>query len=91
VNSVAAFTNTLGTNLPADYAVITINDSGAFFSNKYTVGPNKLVGGTAAADQFIIAHELAHVLSAPGFQEDAGRTLAGMANDKLVQQHCPPK
>jgi hypothetical protein len=30
-------------------------------------------------------------LGAPGFQNDGGNASAGKANDKLVQQHCPPR
>jgi hypothetical protein len=45
-----------------------------------------LTGQSANGAQRI--HELGHVMTITGFQEDAGIPKAGKANDKLVDQNC---
>jgi len=90
---IAAFTGTGQTNIPADYAAVVINDQGAFFRRRapgggvFEVG-GKYVGGTTVAQAFILLHELAHGVGAPGVKPDYGNMEAGRRNDKLVLKHC---
>jgi RHS repeat-associated protein len=87
-NSIAAFSGTAGTNVPAGYAAIVVNDTGAFFNNNFTVDAGTLTGGTPEAEAFILLHELGHSLKAKGFQDDFNNSTAGAANDKLIQDNC---
>ena len=102
VNSVAtaAFVGNINPNgapvpgLPGDSS-ITINQNGAFFNAgfgnlTFSVGSGrtKYAGGTLQAQAFILLHELAHEVGAPGFLPDAGSSKNEEHNNKLVQQHC---
>ncbi|MSV28820.1 MAG: hypothetical protein EXQ52_08745 [Bryobacterales bacterium] len=69
-------------------ASFTVNDNGAFFSNKFRVGAREYVGGGLGAQAAIPIHELAHIVGAKGFQSDFGKKDAGIANDKLVDKSC---
>ncbi len=75
--------------LPSN-ATITVNSNGAFFNSDFTVtgGGAQYTGGTLAAQVFILLHELAHEVGAPGFQPDNGDQAAETSNNNLVQQHC---
>ena len=53
-----------------------------------SVGTRDYPGGTLKAQATILIHELAHILSATGFQNDAGIPKAGKANNKLVDKNC---
>lgn len=86
--SIAAFTGTAGTNIPAGTAAIVINGTSAFYSSKYTVDQGKITGGTPEADAFIILHELGHALDAKGFLPDNNNPSAVAANDQLIAQNC---
>jgi RHS repeat-associated protein len=87
-SNIAAFTNSAGSTLPPGTAAITVNDTGAFFSNRFTVDQGNLIGGTARAQVFILLHELGHALGAQGFRPDLNDRKAGKANDKLVDTNC---
>jgi RHS repeat-associated protein len=73
-------------------AGIFINNEGAFFSGtasngaSMTVGPGNLPGGTAAAQAFVLLHELGHATDV--LRPDAGVPKAGKQNDKDIQSHC---
>ena len=78
-------------------AAIAVNDTGAFFNAKlgdkpFTVGRRAYTGGTLKAQAAILIHEFAHQMyaggGASGFQDDAGDTKKGRANDKLVDENC---
>jgi RHS repeat-associated protein len=86
--SIAAFTNTGGTNLAPGTAAIVVNNNGAFFNSGDTVDQGQLRGDTPEADVFILLHELGHALSAENFQNDLNSSAAGAKNDSLIQQHC---
>lgn len=79
--------------VPNNFA-ITVNDIGAFFNagdndgHSYFVGKREYSGNTLRAQATILIHELAHVLSASGFQADAGIPKAGKATDGLVDKNC---
>jgi len=84
------------TGVPLNFA-FTVNDQGAFFNAKtgdktLTVGRRAYNGGTLKAQAAILIHEFAHQMyaggGAAGFQDDAGDTKKGRANDKLVDQYC---
>jgi hypothetical protein len=81
------------TGVPSD-STFTVNDNGGFFNardtngNQWLVGVRKYVGGSLKAQATILIHELGHVMTITGFQEDAGIPKAGKANDKLVDQNC---
>ena len=85
---IAAFNSSAATTLPPGTAPITVNGTGAFFSNRFTVDQGNLTGGSARAQVFILLHELAHALSAEGFQPDLNKAEAGKANDKLIDTNC---
>jgi RHS repeat-associated protein len=81
--------------------VITINTAGAFFQASVGVGladrsaaqMNSLVGGTVAAQNFILLHELAHFFGASGFVLDANANgqpivAAQKKNNDLLWKHC---
>ncbi|NWG14298.1 MAG: hypothetical protein HXY20_12260 [Acidobacteria bacterium] len=84
---IAAFTNNdpFRTDLPPGYA-IAVNDTGAFFSDNYVVAGHS--GGSSQAQVFILLHEFAHLLEAPGFKPDFESKKAGSANDRLATKHC---
>jgi RHS repeat-associated protein len=87
-NTIAAFSGTSNTNVPAGYAAIVVNDTGAFFNSSYSVDAGTLTGGSAEAQAFILLHELGHDLNAKGFQPDLNNPTAGAANDALIQKNC---
>jgi len=86
--TIAAFTGSAGTTMPAGTAAMVVNDSGAFFSSNFTVDQGQLTGGTARAQVFILLHELGHALGAIGFQPDFGSPSAGKSNDSLINKNC---
>jgi RHS repeat-associated protein len=67
---------------------IVINDSGAFFNGAVTTDRGKLQGNTAAAQIFILIHELAHSMGVPGFLDDSGSQQAVNNNDIQIEQQC---
>jgi hypothetical protein len=83
----------------ADFGLhIAVNSSGAFFNSRAGVGfadkyeskMNSLVGGTTAAQNFILLHEVAHYMQVPGFIANDGtdgpnRDRQKINNDKLWQ------
>jgi RHS repeat-associated protein len=87
-STIAAFTGTGGTDIPAGTAAIVVNNNGAFFDSDFAVDHGRYKGGTKQADVFILLHELGHALSASGFQADYNNPKAGQANDKLIDQNC---
>jgi RHS repeat-associated protein len=84
----AVFGNT-GTNLGLN-AGITVNANGAYFSSSVTVGVGVtgITGGTAAAQVFILLHELAHATGAAGFLDNDSDPTRQAANNALVLQNC---
>jgi hypothetical protein len=87
--SIAAFTNSSGTDIPASAEIaILVNNNSAFFNSSYTVDGGKYVGGTAQAQIFILLHELRHALGSTGFQSDLGNPKAGQSNDNLINTNC---
>lgn len=78
--------------LPLD-ASITVNSNGAFFNSAYSVSSQGYTGGTLQAQAFILLHELAHEVGAPGFKSnDAGPTREAVvnqaSNNALVDKNC---
>ncbi len=69
-------------------AAFTVNSNGAFFNGLFTVGARAYKGNTLMAQAAILIHELAHIISASGFQSDFGNAKAGSANDNLVNKNC---
>lgn len=45
-------------------------------------------GGTQAAGDFILIHELAHALGVPGFSSNDADPATQAANNSMVMQHC---
>ncbi len=45
-------------------------------------------GGTSKAQVFVILHELAHAVSAKGFEDDFRNSDAGKRNDDRINDHC---
>jgi hypothetical protein len=93
---VSAFTgnNTQQTNIPIGFA-ITINDTGGFFNSatlsagkSQDLSPGGYVGGSNQAQVYVLLHELAHFLNAPGFLSDFGNPVAGATNDRTVNDNC---
>jgi hypothetical protein len=87
-STISVFTGSGGTNLPLGTASIVVNDSGAFFSNQFTVDGGQLTGGTMRAQAFVLLHELAHALGAKGFKSDLDNPSNGKDNDKLIDDNC---
>jgi hypothetical protein len=91
-NNVAAFAgqaNADGSSVGVPVtSAITVNANGAFFSSGFVEGAKGYIGGTIQAQATILIHELAHVLGAAGFQNDAGNSTAGHQNDALVDKNC---
>jgi RHS repeat-associated protein len=90
--NVAAFTGTAGTDLPAGYAALVVNDNGGFFKSN-DLGVSITVagygGGSPQAQALIMLHELAHILNASGFkQNDFGNDNAITANNDMVKSRC---
>ena len=81
-------------NVPVGYAGIVVNDQGAFFNKRAPGGGAFRVGGryagsTAAAQAFILLHEMGHgLLSKEEFRPDYGNPGAGRRNDRLVLENC---
>jgi hypothetical protein len=75
-------------------AVMTVNDIGAFFNQTDSqgiplpVGQPNYPGGSPQAQATILVHEIAHQITASGFQPDFGNKRAGKANDHLVNANC---
>ena len=70
---------------------ITVNTIGAFFNSSYNGLPlstdnGRIGGGTAAAQGFILLHELGHVTGV--LQPDLNNTVAGRQNNNLLQKNC---
>jgi len=87
-SGIAAFTSTGGTDIAPGTAALVVNNTSAFFNDNFKVDNNKLVGGSAQAQIFILLHELGHALGSSGFQDDYGNKAAGKANDKLIDAKC---
>lgn len=92
-NAVASNT---GTNLP-DGVLITVATNGAFFNAGANPGfglPGWVAAGSNAVQAEILLHELAHDLSAAGFQADGPlqngnpNVAAQTANNGLVMEKC---
>ena len=86
VNTTAAATGPVEGVPPG--AAFTVNSNGAFFNATFQTGHRNYRGGTLRAQATILIHELAHTVGAAGFQSDLNNTMAGRANDKLVDQNC---
>jgi RHS repeat-associated protein len=72
-------------------AALTVNALGAFFQNSYkgfalTTDRGKIKGGTTAAQEFIMLHELAHGTQV--LQHDKGDQSKVDANDKTLEKEC---
>jgi RHS repeat-associated protein len=87
-NAVTGAPNALG-------LAIIINDNGAFFNSAVTTDNTKLAGGTQQAQIFLLLHEYAHLLGAPGFQDDANPNATNATNaannatnNTTIEQKC---
>ena len=70
---------------------ITVNTIGAFFDSSYNGLPlstdnGRIAGGTAAAQGFILLHELGHNTNV--LEPDLNDPAAGIRNDNLLQKNC---
>jgi hypothetical protein len=68
-----------------------VNGLGAFFSDHYgsfplTTDRGRIKGGTLAAEEFIILHEVAHGTDV--LQHDRGNQTTIDANDKQLEKEC---
>lgn len=86
--TIAAFTGTAGTNVPAGYAAMVINVEGAFFRSGFTVAGGEIQGGTDLARVFVLLHELGHGLEIKDFEPDFRDPEAGARNDARVLENC---
>lgn len=83
------------TNAPVGYGMV-VNAVGPFFAGNFTnsqgqtsaLSAGGYAGNTGSVRAFILLHELAHLLSARGFQPDLGKPKVGQQNDKLVHDNC---
>jgi len=70
---------------------ISVNRIGAYFSSSYNGLPlstnnGRISGGTAAAQGFILLHELGHVTNV--LENDLNNKRAGERNNNLLQKEC---
>ena len=70
---------------------ITVNSIGGFFSSSYNGLPlstnnGRITGGTAAAQGFILLHELGHNTNV--LEDDLNDRKAGERNNILIQKEC---
>ena len=75
----------------AEGAALTVNGLGAFFNNSYqgfalTTDRGKIKGGTIAAQEFIMLHEVAHGTNV--IQPDKDDQNKVDANDKALEKEC---
>jgi hypothetical protein len=78
--------------------LLTVNDDGGFFKptdyfgGPLNEGPRSYQGGTQRARDLILIHEMAHGITAKGFQHDYENGAAKMGiikeNNKLVDKNC---
>ncbi len=72
-------------------AALTVNGLGAFFHDSYqgfplTTNQGKIKGGTVAAQDFIMLHEVAHGTAV--LQDDKDNQKLVNANDKTLEKEC---
>jgi hypothetical protein len=89
-SNVAAFTgNVASTGLP-EGVLMVFNDDSAYYNSKFNTAG--IEGGSAEARVAITLHELGHLLSAAGFQNDATNGKPDQrkvdSNDALVKKNC---
>jgi len=90
-STLAAFTgNVNGIGLPVGIIMTFNNDSAFYIDNGRKIGGFR--GGTAEARTLVVLHEFGHLLSAPGFEDDADNNVSNAAkvesNNDRVKAHC---
>ena len=94
----ASRVNAIASNRVAGYLVL-FERTGYFFgqpsgntqigpSDRFTPWISRIRGGTEQAQEFIILHELGHLLQTRGFQNDINSGRAQANNNDLVWQNC---
>jgi len=89
--------NAINSNIVVGYNIL-INTNGAFFGagegavatgDRYNDFLKNIRGGTVAGREFILLHEIGHLLNVPGFRSDDLRNEGNhKANNDAVWQNC---